>query len=606
MKKKISAKILVLAGILFAAGIASVLLGFLFIHSMNKKSQKISNECMEAVTLMADTSTSIEKVQKYANSSAAFRMQKQMEKNNADGTSDSTQNASDAMPQAENMQSENAQSESGQSENMQMMQGDSQQGTQDTTGMSNQQNTVSGGSGAQAAGNATDNASDMKTNMENEIQNLTASFEALETAVKAFGNAEVLAGLEEYESVYEEYSTKIQSVLSSDSNSMDDYFELTAEGDDSITSRLETAADNLNTLISAQVSEASSQLNEQYSQSIMVYAVILAIMLVIGAAIIVMIMFIIKPLKSANRQLNDIIKNIEESNGDLTARIEVKSEDEIGELVDGINSFIEKLQLIMKDIKSKSDALQEASANMNGQITEGNEITARIQKKSVRYREDTEQGRQSTNDMVAQIKDGLNQSIENSKQVARIQELTEDILSISSQTNMLALNASIEAARAGDAGKGFAVVAEEIRELAEDSRKIANSIQEISLVVIDSVKDLTGNSGKLLAYVDESILADYEKFAAITNEYRDDAAKVNDILENFAVNAETLKNTMAEMNSGISDISTTIDESSQGVNDAADSVGGIVDSINDIEKDAAKNTEIGQKLQNYVEVFKKF
>ena len=137
---------------------------------------------MKAVTLMADTSTAIEKVQKYANSSAAFRMQNQMEKNNADGISESIYNAVDAMTQPQNIQSENM----------------------------------------QAAGNttATDNATDMKTNMENEIQNLTASFQELETAVKAFGNAEVLAGLEEYESVYEEYSTKIQSVLSSDSNSI--------------------------------------------------------------------------------------------------------------------------------------------------------------------------------------------------------------------------------------------------------------------------------------------------------------------------------------------------------------------------------------------------
>ena len=74
MRKKISAKILVLVGVLFAAGAAGIM-GMILINSMNDKSQNISNECMQAVTLMADTQTSIEKVQKYANSSAAFRMQ---------------------------------------------------------------------------------------------------------------------------------------------------------------------------------------------------------------------------------------------------------------------------------------------------------------------------------------------------------------------------------------------------------------------------------------------------------------------------------------------------------------------------------------------------
>ena len=220
--------------------------------------------------------------------------------------------------------------------------------------------------------------------------------------------------------------------------------------------------------------------------------------------------------------------------------------------------------------------------------------------------QDTNRGREAANAMVQNIREGLTGSIENSRQVERIQQLTDDILNISSQTNMLALNASIEAARAGEAGRGFAVVAEQIRNLADESRNIANNIQEISLIVTESVSALTVDSQRLIDYVDESILADYEKFSGITNDYRNDASRVNDILKNFAENARTLKNTMAEMNSGISDISTTIDESTKGINEAADGVSGIVNSIDDIEKEAENNIIIGQKLQGYVQVFKKF
>ena len=508
---------------------------------------------------------------------------------------------------------------------------------------------------AQQSGDTKDNATDMQENMENVIQTLTDTFDELEAVINKFGNAEVLEGLSEYKEVYDEYSSKIQSILSGDSSSMDDFFELTAEGNDGITTKLENAADNLNALISAQVSSASDELNSQYSLSVKAFSAILVVMIIMGVAITLMIFAIIRPLKSASSQLNNMIEDIEDNNGNLTARINVMSDDEIGILVDGINIFIEKLQLIMKDINVQSEVLRtssdnmnlqvadvnnnanevsaamqqmaasmqevsatveqinagadnifEAIVNVNEQIEQGNKITGDIQNKSVKYMQDTNRGREVANAMVQNIREGLTGSIENSRQVERIQQLTDDILNISSQTNMLALNASIEAARAGEAGRGFAVVAEQIRNLADESRNIANNIQEISLIVTESVSALTGDSQRLIDYVDESILADYEKFSGITNDYRNDASRVNDILKNFAENARTLKNTMAEMNSGISDISTTIDESTKGINEAADGVSGIVNSIDDIEKEAENNIIIGQKLQGYVQVFKKF
>lgn len=632
MKKKISAKILVLTGALFAAGAAGIIILFAMVYSMNNKSQKISNDCMQAVSIMADTSTAIEKVQKYANSSAAFKMQNRMNETGKTQVSQDASNTSDTdMP--------------GQKADTSEKTGESQK-TDDTQKTAATEKTQPG---------ASDNASDMQANMEEVIEELTSSFSELENAINAFGNEEVLEGLAEYKEIYEEYSAKVQSIFSGDSSDMDAFFELTAEGEDSITTQLEAAADKLDSLINSQVNEASAKLNAQYHISVIAFAVILTIMCVLGVLIVIMIIITIRPLKSASRQLADMIKDIEQNEGDLTTRISVKSDDEIGELVSGINEFIERLQNIMKDIKEQSDNIKEASDNIgynisevnnnavnvsaamqqmaagmqevsatveqinagsdnilaaivdvNEQIDRGNEITSHILNKSAKYMQDTRNGQEATNKMVADIKQGLTTSINNSRQVEKIQELTEDILSISSQTNMLALNASIEAARAGEAGKGFAVVAEQIRNLADQSRNIANDIQNINLIVTESVSSLTGSSKRLLDYVDESILSDYERFGNITEEYKADADNVNDILNRFLESARMLKNTMTEMNSGINDISVTIDESTKGINESADGVGKIVDSINDIRREADTNSNIGNMLTEYLRVFKQF
>ena len=267
MRKKISAKILVLVGVLFAAGAAGIIMGMILINSMNDKSQNISNECMQAVTLMADTQTSIEKVQKYANSSAAFRMQSRV-----NGGSNNNTAGSNSDNSGNNITDNNSNNAGGNTQPA---------GAADNSAGQSGTDTAKQGM-AQQSGDTKDNATDMQENMENVIQTLTDTFDELEAVINKFGNAEVLEGLSEYKEVYDEYSSKIQSILSGDSSSMDDFFELTAEGNDGITTKLENAADNLNALISAQVSSASDELNSQYSLSVKAFSAILVVMIIMG------------------------------------------------------------------------------------------------------------------------------------------------------------------------------------------------------------------------------------------------------------------------------------------------------------------------------------
>lgn len=378
------------------------------------------------------------------------------------------------------------------------------------------------------------------------------------------------------------------------------------------------------------------------------------VIIIIIAVVLCIELIVIKPLKKIDKELGVIIDEINQDRGDLTKRININRKDEIGKVATNINVFIEKLQTIMQKITSNSKQLDETVGNVVGKVNTANgsacdisavmeelsatmeEVAATVKnidentavantkvdkmtvetgnvvdysnemnERAIKLQETAQANKDEITKMVGSIIEELKNAMKESKKVEKISQLTSDILSISSQTNLLALNASIEAARAGEAGKGFAVVADEIRELAESSRNTANNIQEINEMVISAVEGLISSSNKIVDYVDETILPDYDDFVSSGKQYNDDSTHIKNIMDEFTGLSNDMQKTIKSMVDAINGITKAVEESADGVTSAAMSVDSLVADMNDVNKEMDINQNVSDKLRKETECFVK-
>lgn len=381
---------------------------------------------------------------------------------------------------------------------------------------------------------------------------------------------------------------------------------------------------------------------------------VLAVLILGVAAFIVAMSFrIITSIAKPIRLLNEQLSVLAESGGDLTRRIKVESDDEVGELVGNINKFMNEVHGVISVISNESEVLQKSivtasviveevtadidevsatteqlSAGMQETAASADEMNATamdIESGATAMSEKAESGsiradeisrnannvlKNSENSIIEAnriIRDkgrDLRESIEGSKAVQKIDVLATSILEITNQTNLLALNAAIEAARAGEAGRGFSVVADEIRKLAEQSNGTITQIQKVTKDIRTSVEFLSENANSILEFIETNVVADYAAISDASRAYNEDAHYLRDFSVDMSATSE-------ELTASIENIALAIDEITRANNDAAGGTGAIAerainlsDKMHKIASSSYAIKESAERLSNSISKFR--